>query len=384
MFDRRRVSLTLTGPVLLLLAATALADPPPGYYDSVDPSSQDALRQTIHDVIDDHTKIPYTASSTDTWDVLEQADQDPLDSSRILDLYRNRDFAKYGGGNNYYNREHTWPKSYGFPDDTWDNKPYTDCHHLFLCDIGYNGARDSRIFDDCTSGCSSYPTDEHDGLSGTNYTRLLTPVGVWQTWLHRRGDVARAIFYLDVRYAGDAGSEPDLIVTDDTALIVSSQTGNNEDVGYMGLLTVLLEWHEDDPVDDKERHRNDVIYGYQHNRNPFIDHPEWIDLLFGDGLTATPDLTPLAPQITGVHPNPFNPATQVVFTLADPGPTLVRIYRLDGKCVRTLVDAHRGAGEHRVRWDGRGDRGQTLASGPYLLRLESAGGVDSAKLLLLK
>ena len=381
MLKRRFLTLPL---VILLLTSAALADPPPGYYDTVDTSSRETLRQTVHDVIDGHTKIPYTSSSTDTWDVLELADEDPYDSGRILDLYRNRVYPKYGTGNNYYNREHTWPKSYGFPDDGWDNLPYTDCHHLFLCDIGYNGARDSRVFDDCTSSCSSYVTDDYDGVSGTNYTRDLTPVGVWQTWLYRRGDVARAIFYMDVRYEGDTGSEPDLIVTDDTALIVASQTGNNEDIAYMGLLTTLLEWHAVDPVDDKERSRNDVIYDYQHNRNPFIDHPEWVDLLFGDGLTATPDLAAAVARITGVQPNPFNPATQVTYTLAEPGQVRVRIYRLDGKCVRTLVDAPGTAGEHRVRWDGRGDQGQTLASGPYLMRLESAGGVDTAKLLLLK
>jgi endonuclease I len=342
------------------------------------------MRQTLHDVIDDHVKIPYTSSSTDTWDVLEEADEDPLQSTHILDLYRNRDYPKQGGGNSYYNREHTWPNSYGFPDDNAGNKPYSDCHQLFLCDIFYNNVRGSRIFDDCASGCSSYVTDEHQGLVGVNLTRDDTPVGIWETWDHRKGDVARAIFYMDLRYEGDWGSEPDLIVTDDPALIVASQTGENEAVAYMGLLTALLAWHEADPVDDKERRRNDVVFSYQQNRNPFIDHPEWIDLLYGGGLAPVRDRTPAAVQIAGVHPNPFNPATQVVFDLAAPAAVTLRIFALDGKPVATLSQGWHAAGQHRRAWNGRDEQGRAVASGSYLLRLEGGGAADSAKLLLLK
>jgi endonuclease I len=371
--------------VLILGSWPVQADPPPGYYDSVDPSSPETMRATLHAVIDDHTKIPYTSSSTDTWDVLEQADEDPLDSNSILDVYRNRDFTKRGGGNDYYNREHTWPNSYGFPDDGSTNKPYSDCHHLFLCDISYNGYRGSRVFDDCPSGCTARSTDEHDGISGVNYTRDDSPVGVWETWQGRRGDVARAILYMDVRYEGTAG-EPDLIATDDVDLIVSCQTGDNEPVGYMGLLTVLLEWHEQDPVDDKERSRNDVVYQYQHNRNPFIDHPEWVDILWGDPVSATPDgvTVPAAAFIAGVHPNPFNPVTNVVFTLAEPGEVRLEIFALDGRRVRTLVAEHRAAGEHRVLWNGRNDLGTEVASGAYLVRLQGGGVEDGRKVLLLK
>ena len=61
------------------------------------------------------------------------AQEDPQNSSRFIDVYRNRSFAKQGGGNSLYNREHSWPKSYGFPNDVVANVPYTDCHMLFLC-----------------------------------------------------------------------------------------------------------------------------------------------------------------------------------------------------------------------------------------------------------
>lgn len=377
------LSRQITVIFVLLIAVVALADPPPGYYDTVEFTDQATLRSTLHDVIDGHTRYPYTSFSTDTWDILNHADEDPLDSSRILDVYQNRSFPKWSGGNNDYNREHTWPNSYGFPDDNSGNSPYTDCHHLMLCDIGYNGYRGSRIFDDCTSGCTPYATDSHDGLSGVNYTRDATPVGVWETWDHRKGDIARAMFYMDVRYEGDDGSEPDLILVDDPVLIVSCQTGDNEAVGYMGLLTTLLAWHEADPVDDKERTHNEVVYEYQHNRNPFVDHPEWVDLLFGGGLMSAPEM-PMAIVLHGAAPNPFNPATSIGFTLDCPGFVALDVFGLDGRKVRSLVSGVTAAGYHDVVWRGRDDAGRVLSSGAYVVRLQGSGRVASGKVLLLQ
>lgn len=374
----------VASPAALPLAATA--DPPPGYYDTVDTSSQEALRVTLNAVISGHIKIPYTSSQTDTWDVLEQADQDPLNPDLILDLYRNRTHPKFNGGNSYYNREHTWPNSYGFPSNTSGNMPYSDCHHLFLCDIDYNNFRGNRPFDDCTSGCTAYPADVHDGVSGVNYTKHMHPVGIWQTWDGRKGDVARAIFYLDIRYEGH-GTEPDLIVTDDLALITASATGSNEPVAYMGFLTTLLRWHEEDPPDDKERRRNDVIFIYQQNRNPFIDHPEWVGMLHGEDPASAPHLLagwPGGVRIGAVAPNPFNPLTRITYMVNTPGMVSMEIFGLDGRAVRVLVAGEHAAGEYLISWDGRDDSSGHVPSGAYFLRLTGAGETDGAKLILLK
>ncbi len=378
MTDRRlqhRIACTLA---LVCLAVPALAAPPAGYYDTVDFTSPATLRQSVHNIIDGHTRYPYTSSSTDTWDILEQADEDPYNSGRILDVYRNRVITKYGGGNNYYNREHTWPKSYGFPSE--GETPYTDCHHLFLCDISYNGYRANLVFDDCVSGCTSRSTDLYDGVSGTNYYNAsISPIGHWQTWDGRKGDVARAQFYMDVRYAGDVSGEPDLILTDDRNLIV----GSTETVAYMGILSTLIQWHEDDPVDQKERDRNDVVYSYQGNRNPFIDHPEWVAGIFEGIIAGVPDATAAA-AITSVHPNPFNPATTIAFTLAEAGPVTVVVHGMDGRRVRTLVTGHRAAGPQSASWDGRDDTGRRVASGAWFVRLVSREATDIRKVMLVK
>lgn len=289
------------------LPELSLKSIPSGYYDDVDATSAATLRVTLHEAIDDHTRVPYTAESTDTWDVLEAADEDPNDSSRILDVYLNASYTKYGEGNTDYNREHTWAKSYGFPNDVVANYPYTDCHHLFLCNDSYNTSRSNKPFRNCSSACTEKPTEVNDGMGGgsgvypgnSNWTDGSYTEGTWEVWSGRRGDVARALLYMDVRYEGGTHGvtgydEPDLILTDDEALISASNTGSNESVAYMGMLSVLLQWHAEDPVDDRETARNEAVYAVQGNRNPFIDHPEWVDCLFNDDCSGGGDTTPPA------------------------------------------------------------------------------------------
>lgn len=277
-----------------------------GYYATVVASDPASLRATLHAVIDDHQRFPYTSAATDTWDILKLAEQDPADSARIVDVYRNASYAKQAGGNSFYDREHTWPKSYGFPDEG-DSSAHTDTHMLMLSHIAYNGARGNKRFGQCATGCSEYPTLATNGSGGGTGSypgnSNWSDATVFQVWVGKRGDVARAIFYMDIRYeggvhGGTGAAEPDLRVTDDPGQI--QPAGNGAAVAYMGLTSVLLAWHEADPPDDFERRRNDVVASFQGNRNPFIDHPEWIaclhlgecsgagDALFADGFDPAP------------------------------------------------------------------------------------------------
>ncbi|MFT5233661.1 MAG: endonuclease I [Candidatus Krumholzibacteriia bacterium] len=291
-------SIFLLSLFAVMLPSSLLADAPLGYYDSVNEFSDATLRQTLHAVIDDHTRIPYTSSSLDTWNVLELADEDPNDSGRILDVYQNQSYQKFSAGNNDYNREHTWPKSYGFPDDGSTNYAYTDCHQLFLCDSGYNSSRGNKPYGTAGPGGTERGTVPNNGVGGGTGTypgwSNWFSAAYWETWLDRRGDVARAMFYMDVRYEGGVHNttlvnEPDLILTNNASLIQT--TGTNASVAYMGILSVLLQWHIEDPVDAKELARNDAVFSFQGNRNPFIDHPEWVDCLF-IGSCSGGELTP--------------------------------------------------------------------------------------------
>ncbi len=261
------------------------------YYATADASSAAALRATLHNIIDDHTRIPYTAVETDTWDVLKLADEDPLDTSRILDIYRNASYVKSPGGNAFYNREHTWPNSLGFPTDGPDNSAYTDTHMLMLSDIGHNAARGNLPFGTCASG-ESFATLVYFGQGGPGHDNLRCG-GFWQTWDALRGNVARAILYMDIRFEGGTHgitgfTEPDLRLTDNASLIV--QSGGNATVAYMGLLATLLQWHQQDPPDERELMRNGVIQSFQGNRNPFVDHPEWAACLYSNQCNAQTQL----------------------------------------------------------------------------------------------
>lgn len=285
--------------VLSLSSHLAVADPPAGYYDTVDATNSATMRATLHDVIDDHTRIPYTSGGTDTWVVLESADEDPNDSASILDVYKNASYAKQGGGNSFYDREHTWPKSYGFPTDHSQNSAFTDCHMLRLADASYNGSRNNVPYDTCNAACDEKPTDVNNGQGGgtgvypgnSNWRTGSSATGTWETWISRRGDVARSLFYMDIRFEGGThgstgASEPDLILTDNRTLIANSNTGSNESIAYMGVLSTLLAWHIADPVDQDERDRNDIVALHQINRNPFVDHPEWVECLFNNNCSC--------------------------------------------------------------------------------------------------
>ncbi len=292
---------------LLCLAAPVHAQVPAGYYDPVDDTDATSLRATLHAVIDDHQRFPYTSSQTDTWDVLEQAQSDPFDDGRIITLYRNISYPRRGGGNELYDREHVWPKSYGFTDNDGNapNYPYTDMHALWLSDSDYNFARSNKPFEDCDASCMEFSTEPNGGQGGvggpwpgdSNWTDGEFTQGRYEVWSGRRGDVARAIFYMDLRYEGGThgitgAAEPDLRLTNDRDLIDSGRSSSNRSVAWMGLLDTLLAWHKEDPPDDAERRRHEVVAANQGNRNPFIDQPAWAACIYlaECGLQINPGL----------------------------------------------------------------------------------------------
>ena len=263
------------------------------YWAGIDTSGQAALRSSIHARIANHIRYPYTASTTDVWDILNTADQDPTDSGSILDIYKNATYTKISGGTGVYNREHSWPNSYGFNDATATSE-YTDAHHLFASDTTYNGNRGNLAYGTCNAGCAENATLLNHGFGGgsgtypgnSNWLSGSGGTGIYEVWSHMKGNLARASLYMDVRYEGGAHpytgtTEQDLRLTDNVSLIQTNQP-------FMGRLAVLLAWHAADPPDDAERHRNDVVESFQGNRNPFVDHPEWVACVFqGTGCSGT-------------------------------------------------------------------------------------------------
>lgn len=264
------------------------------YYSGIDISSPGELRCSLHKKIRGHRVYPYSGVSPNTWDLLELADEDPNNPQRVLDVYKNRSYGKLtdreGQGQPItYNREHTWPKTYGFSSAYGNlglpNAPHTDSHMLYLSDTRWNADRGNKPYGICDSGCSERVTEFNNGSGGgsgvypgqSNWLRGPEGNnGTFEVWSKRQGDMARAVMYMAIRYEGGQDintgqDEPDLQLTDDRSKIVAT----SKSPAYMGLLSTLIQWHREDPPDAGERRRNDVIQSFQGNRNPFIDQPDW-------------------------------------------------------------------------------------------------------------
>ncbi|MBT3151099.1 endonuclease [Streptomyces sp. CHD11] len=233
-------------------ATTATYDD--AYYDGAAGKTGDALKNALHTIISDQTKLSYSA----VWDALKVTDQDPGNSGNVILLYSglSRGKSLNGGDTGDWNREHVWAKSHGgFGTSTG---PGTDIHHLRPSDVRVNGVRGNKDFD---NGGSAF-TDSGGSLTDSDSFEPRDAV---------KGDVARMIFYMAVRYEGGDGWAD---------LEVNGQVDNGSNP-YMGKLSVLKSWHQEDPPDAFEQRRNDVIHdSYQHNRNPFIDHPEWVESIW--------------------------------------------------------------------------------------------------------
>lgn len=256
----------------LVFTLQVYAQIPDGYYDDANGLSGSELRTSLYDIIKGHTTFSYTSISTDTWDILCESDRDPDNPDNVILLYTGKSVdaeQEYNSGHGW-SREHVWAKSHG--DFGTSRGAGTDAHHLRPADISVNSARNNRDFDD-----GGVPYFDN---GGTEPTECFTDTYTWEPRAEVKGDVARMIFYMAIRYNGD-DNEPDLSILGDINTI--SLCDNDNSIGYIGNLSTLLEWNALDPVDEFERNRNEVIYSYQKNRNPFIDIPDFVDQIWASG-----------------------------------------------------------------------------------------------------
>jgi hypothetical protein len=117
---------------------------------------------------------------------------------------------------------------------------------------------------------------------------------------------------------------------------------------------------------------------------------EWVVCWTGYLIAAAPaaigdaSSSLLIPALQQNVPNPFNPTTEIKYTLTSPGKATIRIYDAQGRLVRALVEENRSIGEHALVWDGRNDIGEALASGVYYYELLAEGVRETKKAVLLK
>jgi endonuclease I len=270
------------------LTFSLLAQAPAGYYDAAAGLKGKALKKALYNIIKGQKTYSYTSNeTTDVWDILKVADRDPDNPDNVILIYTGRSVnaaQEYNSGKGW-TREHVWAKSRG--DFGTDPPAGTDVNNLRPADVSINSTRSNRWFDTCS--VMVYDNGVPTGSYKSN-TRW-----VWQPRKEVEGDVARMIFYMATRYEGEHG-EPDLQIID------YLPSDKRTKAPLFAMLHTLLKWNETDTVDAYERRRNNVVYSYQHNRNPFIDHPEYAQLIWGDSTLTSISRHPSV-DFT-IYPNP--------------------------------------------------------------------------------
>jgi len=221
------------------------------YYASAYGETGQQLKAILNEIItEDHKPLTYSA----VWNALKETDEDPNNSDNVILFYKQISHPKnsYGRGSDDWTREHVWEQSHGRFGTR--RGPGTDLHQIKPSDATVNRARGSLDFDNGGSVVREAPLCKKDEDS-------------WEPPDVVKGDIARMLFYMDVRYEGK-DRDIDLELVNFTGTSGSPQFGK---------LSTLKQWHKDDPVSDFERARNEKVYKLQGNRNPFIDHPEWVE-----------------------------------------------------------------------------------------------------------
>ncbi|QWB95997.1 InlB B-repeat-containing protein [Mycoplasmatota bacterium] len=216
-----------------------------GYYEGADTLVGQSLSNFLENLLSEtDNNITYG----DARDVLEESDTLVNDSTKLNLIYsltmKSGNYAKatWDSGATW-NREHVWAKSLignGYSSDNNTTGVAADAHNLRASDVSVNSSRSNALFSSSTTLLGEYGYDGTKWYPGDDYI----------------GDVARIIFYMDIRW------------------------GDETDLDAIGTLQTFIIWHELDPVDEFELNRNNVIYSYQGNRNPFIDHREFVDKIY--------------------------------------------------------------------------------------------------------
>ena len=257
---------------MAVIALTSLASEPVNYYKSAIGKSDESLMTALCNIIRDHREVSYTSGLLSAF---RTADTDS--EGYIIDIYSNVRYRPSDNGSSAshvgegYNREHSFPRS-------WFNGAVapmnTDVFHVYPTDIKVNSQRGNNPYGVCANGTRlSYGnyvakgklgTCTYPGYSGT----------VFEPDDEYKGDLARTYFYMVTCYKNELPNWPGSDQLD--------YRTNKYKAFSTWTINMLMEWTRLDPVSDKEIKRNEAVYGIQGNRNPFIDHPELAEYIWGD------------------------------------------------------------------------------------------------------
>lgn len=304
-----------------LLSLKATGQPPQGYYDEALGLSGTPLQAALHDIIKNHQVQTYASlyqhfESTDrkpnlsVWDMYSDV---PGGTPPYVYYYNSGDeCGNYNGEGQCYNREHSFPQSW-FGGSVLPM--HTDLFHLYPTDGYVNNRRSNYPFGEVSNATW---TSQNGTKVGSNTSAGYTGV-VFEPIDAYKGDFARSCFYMSVRYYEQDNSWPGSPMTSGSQL-------------KPWALALMMEWHENDPVSAKETSRNNAVYAIQENRNPFIDHPEFVEAIWGDpsGLFVQENSNTVS-----VYPIPAVDYCQIVFSDPISGPLSVKVYNQLGQQINS-------------------------------------------------
>lgn len=288
--DRKRFY--LIGIALISSVFLSIAEVPAGYYDSAVGKSGNALQEALSDLIGDK-ELGYD----NLWEAYRTTDR--RDDGKVWDMYSSTtDFVfgsdqcgSYSREGDCYNREHSVPKSW------LGGRKYSDAHVVVPTDGYVNNRRSNMPFGEVSS--TSYVSNGSFSRVGTCTVAGFSGT-VFEPADEYKGDFARIYFYMATRYTTACGGW-----SGEGASVFSGSFPYLKD----WTREMMLRWHQEDPVSEKEINRNEAVYQLQGNRNPFIDYPELVDLIFGDQTS-----TPFTPGATAFIESPASGSTVEVGT----------------------------------------------------------------------
>lgn len=284
-------------------STVACAQIPNGYYDDAEGLEGYALKTALKNIIDGHTVLSYGSLDSK----YSQTDKDLYyeNDASVLDIYSEKpsgaDAYNYGFGEadqcgNYNSEGDCWNKEHIFPQGFFNEQlpMRTDLHQVLPTDGYVNGMRSNYPFGEVATATFTSTNGSKRGSSASpgHSGVVFEPIDEF------KGDVARILFYFATRYENEvtSGSWDNPDADNNNPL-----NGTNDQVYEDWFVDVLLSWHNMDPVSQKEIDRNNAVYNIQHNRNPYVDHPEWVNGIWGDGM-AVSDIN--AEIKVDIYPNP--------------------------------------------------------------------------------
>ncbi|PVZ72606.1 hypothetical protein DC094_03505 [Pelagibaculum spongiae] len=253
------------------------------YYKDAENLTGYALKTALFNIIKDHSSRSYNA----LWDFYEEYEIDSYyeNDGSILDMYSENpngtdsynyekvtnQCGNYRGEGSCYNREHSFPKSWFGGKRAPMN---SDVHHIVASDGYVNGKRGNLPYGDV--GAATW-TSSNGSKVGSAASNLGFSGTVFEPIDEFKGDLARGYFYMATRYQNVIGSWETNSSNSNAVL-----DGSSDVVFEPWALKLLMKWHRQDPVSKKETDRNAGAQKHQGNRNPFIDHPEYVDVIWGN------------------------------------------------------------------------------------------------------